>query len=243
MVDDRVGRVATGALFALAIGFSNLGWSPQFSQRVLGAALGLALAGVLAYVWGERTRPKAGLIWWILGIIVLGLGVVGGTSFALPLTLGLFVGAFLCHDMRLTPSLMIAAAFAAALWQPGKRWATSPEGDAWGIALAVLLGLVAALVERERLAAKQGAPMPLLWTGLRVGFLTVWTFGILSAKRDLQVGRFFASLGVDPARLEGQLFLLALIIVCLVLAGVIFRTKPAKKEPAAPGAPTFPQPR
>jgi hypothetical protein len=234
MIEERVQRIATGALFAAGLALSELSWRPALAQRLFAAGLGLGTAALLAWVWGERTRPKNSLLWYVAGVAAVGLGALGGGGFAFPYALGLLVGLFLVHDMRLTPSLMLAAGLGAALWQPTKRWPSATESDAWWVALTMLFTLAAAVVERDRLARRQGPPVPPAWTAIRLGFLTIWTVGVVSAKKELQVGRLFAYFGADPTGMGGKILLLGIVVACLVAAGLLFRTKAPRQPSAAP---------
>jgi len=227
MIEDRVQRAVTGALFACGLALTELAWRPTMTQRLLAAGLGLGTAALLAWVWGERTRPKANLLWFIAGVGAIGLGTLAGAGFGLPYSLGLVVGLFLCHDMRLAPTLMLSAGVGAALWQPNKIWYAAGESDAWWVALAVLVTLSAAVVERDRLARRQGPPASPAWTAIRLGFLTIWTVGVLSAKEQLQVGRLFAAVGANPAGTTGKFMLVGVVLACLVLAGLLLRSKPS----------------
>lgn len=232
-LEERMRRAGTAALFGASLVLTNLTLTGALALRAWGATLGLGLAGALTWLWGERTRPKATFLSWAMGLLVLGGGLAGGTDFWLPLALGLLVGFFLFHDMRLTPTLLLTATVAAALWQSELRGVRHTESEAWWIALSVLVSLIAAVIERDRLARRQGPPMPVAWTGFRVGFLTIWTVGVLAFKENLQFGSVFELIGIDSRGFTGQLTLLAVIVICVVVAGLLFRTRPAK-TPAGP---------
>jgi hypothetical protein len=149
------------------------------------------------------------------------------------LAASLAVGFFLTHDMRLTPSLMFTGCALAVVVVPGLDWnAEAGDQEAWFVAMAMYLALLAAMIERDRLAARDGPPIPWLWNGVRAGIVGVWTVLVLVYRENLEAGRVFAWFGADPTGFEGQFLLVAILVAAVLLAALAFRAgRPRQQAP------------
>lgn len=238
-------RAGTAFPFLLGMALTNLGWNSQLTLRLWSALGGLVLVAALARIWGERTRPKNTWGWGFLGLGWLAFMVYGafagpadaGATAAFAFGAGLLVGAALSHDLGVTPSLMVSMVTLSTLSEYNRLAASANEGMAWWVGLAVLIGLAAAVLERERLALREGNATP--WSGIafRLGFVTAWTVLVLTFRKQLQTGQLFAWLGADPTTTEGQLFFIALALAAILAAALFFRTgrsKPQAEPPVAP---------
>lgn len=233
----RTWRALTGALYVFAVAMGNVFGGAEFFMRIIAAGLGLAIPALAKWIWNERTRPKATAGWWLLTPLVLAAAYFFGAAmesspqmnleYVLPLSV--IVGVCLVHDLSLGPTLMLTSTLLALLLQPVDDWARLPEGHVWIVANSSLFGVVASLLERERLAYRTSPPTPWLWTGVRVGFLGLWTILCVTLREQLQVGGVFSVLGADPRGNEGRFLLLAILIGCVLVAALAFRTRKAKK--------------
>lgn len=231
-------------VFVLALAAGALGNVVGMVQAALGGLLGYGLAVGLELLWGERTRPKNQPLWWLL--ILAFLVILAFTSWAdgprseerIGLTAGLLalgIGLSFRHDQGLTPSLFLAGAVWIAVLQGGRMnpdfggASRMGEAEAVWIALTVLLGIIAATLEHERLLRRTGAGTPVPWTVIRFGFLSVWTLVILSLREDVQWGRLFVLLGANLQGQDGQMFLIGVIVIAIVIAAFAFR--PGKEPP------------
>ncbi len=219
----RVLRAGTGALFYVSLAVSDLVPDNALNTMYLYAFLGLVTPAALAYVWKQRTRPQNTAGWWLVGLLVtVGLVATGFVAVAAALV----VGFALAHDMQMTPSVMIAGGVLAQVLQFDFDWAFEATNDtAWWVATGGFLAVAAATVERDRLAWGDGRPVALAWTGVRVGFVGLWTIVIIAYREQLQAGRVFAWFGASPTGFEGQVLLLAILLTSLVVAGFLFRTR------------------
>jgi hypothetical protein len=237
--DDNARRLLSAGGFAVAIASTRLTLDTE-TLKMLGVALiGLGVPFLLVSLWGERTRPKFSLVWTIFTFLIAAGFVVGGqeggsTLLLRAASLAIFVGFFLLNDHPLTPSIMVSAIVLAGVVLRGDiEWEREGEGRAWFLAISVLLGVLSALLERERLQSLNGVPTPWPWTVIRASFIAIWTMVILLFQEQLQVGQLFASVGLDPRLDEGRWSLFAIILICLALAAVLFRTR----KPRATTAP------
>lgn len=223
----RTLRVGTGALFYVSLAVSDLVPDDAFNTMYLYAFVALVVPAGLAYVWKQRTRPQNNALWWLLGLLAtVGLVATGYVAVAAALV----VGFALAHDMQMTPSVMLAGGVLAQVLQFDFDWAfEADEGTAWWVAIGSFLAVTAAVVERDRLAWRDGRPVALAWTAVRVGFVGLWTVVIVAYREQLQAGRVFAWFGASPTGFEGQVLLLAILLTALVVAGFLFRTR---KKPA-----------
>jgi hypothetical protein len=228
---ENARRLLSGAGFALAIASTRLTLD-RGSLNMLGAALlGLGVPLLLVSLWGERTRPKFNLVWTIVTFLLVAGFVVGGEGSPPAMMLraaciAIFVGFFLLNDHPLTPSIMVSAVLlGGVVLRNDIEWELEGEGRAWFLAISVLLGVLSALLERERLQALNGVPTPWPWTVIRASFITLWTMLILMFQKQIQIGQLFASIGADPRGEDGRWFLFALILICLALAAILFRTR------------------
>jgi hypothetical protein len=226
----RALRAGTGLLFYGSLMMADLVPDGRLDAPWLLGAVGLLIPVATVAVWGHRTRPKNEAAWWILGLLaVVGLTAIG----QVPFMAGLLVGFFLVHDLQLTPSVMLGGAMAALLIQPGYDWLDARQAEAWLVALGMLLATAAAVLERDRLAWRDGRPVSPIWTGGRVAFVAVWTLAIVQYREQIEAGRVFAVFGAQVTGFAGQMLLLAIILAALVLAGYLFRTrKPPEQAPA-----------
>lgn len=219
----RLLRAGTGALFYVSLAVSDLVPDGAFNAMYLYALLGLVAPAGLAYVWRQRTRPQNNAVWWLLGLLVtVGLTATGFVAVAAAIV----VGFALAHDMQMTPSVMIAGGVLAQVLQFDFDWVFDATDDtAWWVATGSFLALAAALVERDRLAWRDGQPVALAWTAARAVFVGLWTVVIVAYREQLQAGRVFAWFGASPTGFEGQVLLLAILLTSLVVAGFLFRTR------------------
>lgn len=219
----RILRAGTGALFYVSLAVSDLVPDGLFNATFLYALIGLVAPAGLALVWKQRTRPRNDAVWWLLGLLVtVGLAATGYVAVAAALA----VGFALAHDMQMTPSVMIAGGVLAQVLQFDFEWASDATADtAWWVALGSFAAVAAALVERDRLAWRDGQPVALAWTGVRVGFVGLWTVVVVAFREQMQAGRVFAWFGASPTGFEGQVLLLAILLTSLVVAGFLFRQR------------------
>lgn len=247
-MNDRTGRAVTGILIAFALASAFPAGAAGFVGRAFAAGLGLGIPAVARYLWGERSRPKATPLWLLGGPILLlvlffldVLPVFGDMAAGrLVLPLMLLVGVFLMHDLSLTPSLLLTAGVLGTLVQGMIRdevnWSAMDIEEAWLIAFVTLLTIAAALLERERLARRQGQVTAWTWTGVRFGLIAGWTWVALFLRKQLQFGYLFRGFGADPATEEGRIVLLAVIMACLLLAAFVFRARKGKATAAEAAA-------
>lgn len=225
-------KVLTGLLFASGMMLSS-GAVSTGENRLVNALVGLMVPALAAGVWGERTRPHHSFWWWLLGLgAVVGLAAVGQVV----LGLSLLVGAFLVHDLRMTPTAMLVAGAGACLIFFDPEPASEVESKAWWVALSMLAITSAAVLERDRLAERNAPPTPLAWTAFRVAFLALWTLAIVSSRESLEVGRVFAAFGATVTGEEGQIFLMGTLLFMLALAALFLRSKRKAPNPP-PGGP------
>ncbi len=231
---EEARRLVVIAPFLAALSAASLGDGQRMFEFASGGILGYLLAMGLELLWRERTRPKAKPIWVLLGLAWTIAVVV--FAFAPPLEQVAFyqaliivggIGLVFRHDNGLTPSLFLAAAVIVAVMQPGLGERRFEEGEATWIAIAVLLGIVAATLEHERLMRREGAGTAGAWTVIRMAFVGVWTIVILSLREEVQWGRVFTLFGADLRGQAGQMLLIGIILVSLVVAAFAF--KPAKR--------------
>lgn len=237
--DVQARRLLSGAGYVVALASTGLAFDTS-SLKLLGAALfGFGVPLLFATLWGDRTRPKASVPWFLFTLLAAAGFVVGGEGSGESLllraaTLAAFGGFFLLNDHPLTPSIILTSIVLSGVVLRGDiEWENEGEGRAWFLAISVLLGLLVALLERERLQALDGVPTPWPWTVVRASFVTIWTLLVLLFQRQLQVGQLFARIGADPRGEEGRWFLFAIILVCLALAAVLFR----RRRPAGEAQP------
>lgn len=235
---DRHGlRVLTGFVFAVAMAGTRLGWDGNSLTHIGAVILGFGVPIAVVLLWGERTRPKGNLAWTILTLLVITAFITSSNAgfnvmFLRMFPLGLYVGFYLLHDHPLTPTMMLSAVLLSSVFQGDIDWNVNSEGRAWGAAIAVTLGCAAAMLERERLQALVGTQTPWVWTGIRLAFIGVWTLLMLTFKEELQPAEFFANFGADPRGPEGRWFLVAILLVCLAIVALLFRSrKPRAQAP------------
>lgn len=237
-------RLGVFTLFIAAIGWSGTTDWVTVSGGFFVAMLAYGFATGLALVWGERTRPKNKLIWWLMALALaawlmsatLDSPVRGGLAelAVLHFPLAFAVALASRHDLGTTPTLMIGAV--ALLAARPSRWAflepgeTPLDSDATWIALAVLLAIAAATFEHERLMRQRGAGTPGAWTTIRLGFVTLWTIAILALREDIQWGRAFTWLGADLRGQSGQMLLIGILLAALVLAAFAFQPQKDKAK-------------
>lgn len=231
---------AVVATFVVGLGMSGLGHVGQYSGRLVGAILGILLAWGLVALWGRRMLPKNRIVWWIVGgLLLLWLFFMGAGNNAqavwVPVVwtpMVVFVFLFVLHDHHLAPSLLLAALVLAALVQPGLEWSEAGEGEAAWLALTALAAVFAAVLKREGMARSYAVATPGLWTALRLFFVVAWTIVILSLREEVQWAQLFAWLGLDASGPEGQVALVAVILVALVVAAFALKPRrdPTKRE-------------
>lgn len=227
--DSLVLRLLSGAALVLGFGASRLTWDGWSFAFMASAIVGLLVAYGIVALWGERTRPRFNLVWLLL-IIALGIPIFGSLPAQTPddatiryLPLALLVGLFVAHNHVLGPTLLMGAPIFLAVFPPGLEWQDATDGHAWFIAFAGLFGLFAGTLERDRLHAENSPPIPWSWTTVRLGLVTIWTILVMMFKEEVQVGRMFASLGLDPRGELGRWALLALFLLALIAASFLFR--------------------
>lgn len=229
-------RVLTGLVFAIAMAGTRLGWDGNSLTAIGAVVLGFSVPILVVLLWGERTRPKGNIAWTILTLLVIAAFITSSNAgFNVMLLrmfpLGLYVGFYLLHDHPLTPTMMLSAVVLSCLFQGDIDWNVNPEGRAWGGAMAVTLGAAAAILERERLHTLVGTQTPWTWTGIRLGFIALWSLLILTFKEELQPAEIFAQIGADPRGEEGRWFLVAILLVCLAIVALLFRTRKPRTAP------------
>lgn len=229
-------RVLSGFVFALAMAGTRLGWDGNSANAIGAVLLGFAIPILVVLLWGERTRPKGNVAWTILTLLVIAAFITSSNAgFNVMLLrmfpLGLYVGFYLLHDHPLTPTMMLSAVVLSCIFQGDIDWNVNQEGRAWGGAIAVTLGCVAAMLERERLQGLAGTQTPWTWTGVRLAFVAVWSLVLLTMKEEFQPAEIFAMFGVDPRFEEGRWFLVAILLVCLAIVALLFRSRKPKAAP------------
>ena len=231
-------HILSGTLFAAALATTRLSFDGRTTTYFFMALLGQGVAAGLVFLWGDRTRPRANLGWFL---VVLGLGAaVGATTettldpaYFRILPLGILVGFFLLHDLTSTPSLMLGSVVFSALFHPEIEWHLEGDGRAWWIAISVLLGVTASTLERERLQARTAHVTPWSWTIIRLALVVLFTFAILNFKEQIQIGRLFEMFGADPRGEAGRWALLSILLAALVGATFLLRGKKAAQPPGA----------
>lgn len=223
----------------VALAAAGLGLVSDMLEALVGGIFAYALAIGLVRLWGDRTRPKpsAG---WALVYLLWGVGLFL-VSFPEGITFRAFFLAFLLvlvaafhgrHDSGFTPTMLLIASVWAALFTSGKLFAgqgdSFGEGDAIWIASSVVFGIVAATLEHERLARRQGAGTPTAWTVFRLAFVAVWTIVVVSLREDIQWGRLFVLLGADLSGQAGQILLVGVLLAAFALAA--FALRPSKRD-------------
>lgn len=232
-------RGAVAVAHSLALGLSTL--SNDLVFYVFPYALfGWLPALGLKRLWGPRTKPKATVGWGLVWLLALGVGFgglgLGIAGLGLPVTgLVFMIALFSLHDKGSTPSLLLGSVVAPGLlFMPeffgDIQLSRASQTEAWYAAWAVLLGVVAAVLERERLARAVGRPTGWSWTGVRLAFVVLWTFLIVGARGELNVAGLFSGFGVDPATQGGQIFLFGVLLASAVVAVMVFSTKKPKEE-------------
>lgn len=227
--------------FVVGLAMSGLGSGGQMLGRSVGGILGVLLAWGLVMLWGRRTLPKNRIAWWVVGgalllwLFLSGLGMLPEELVG-PYALGplvVFVFLFVLHDHHLAPSILLGGVVLAVLVQPGLEWSEAGESEAAWIALATLAGVFAAVLKRERMARSYAVATPGLWTALRLFFVVAWTIVILSLREEVQWAQLFAWLGLDASGPEGQVALVAVILVALVVAAFALKPRraPTKRGP------------
>lgn len=229
-------RVLSGFVFAIAMAGTRLGWDTESANAIGAVLLGFAVPILVVLLWGERTRPKGNLAWTILTLLVIAAFIASGNAgFNVLLLrmfpLGLYVGFYLLHDHPLTPTMMLSAVVLSCLFQGDIDWNVDPEGRAWGAAIAVTLACAAALLERERLQGLTGTQTAWTWTAIRLGFVALWSLLMLTFKEELQPAELFAAFGADPRGEEGRWFLVAILLVCLAIVALLFRSRKPRTSP------------
>lgn len=238
--DSMLLRILSGAALTLGFGASRLAWDGWSLLFMVSAIGGLLLAFGIVAVWGERTRPRFNLFW-LLTLLVLGIPIFASLAAQTPsdaiiryVPLAILVGLFVAHSHAFGPTLLIGAPILLAVFPPGLEWQDATDGHAWFIAFASLFGLVAGTIERDRLHAENSPPIPLLWTVIRLGTVTIWTILIMMFKEEIQIGRLFAGFGLDPRGEVGRWALLALFLLAVIAAAFLFRGKKAAPPQEAP---------
>lgn len=219
------------ALSTLRGGVESLGFMPF-------ALLGWLAAWGLFRLWGPRTKPKPSAGWGLVWLVAVGLGLALLAGTGIPYwpaaSLGFMVGLFSLHDKGSTPSLLLGTiVMPGLLFGPelmGVEISRANQTHAWYAAWAVLLGVVAAVVERERLARAVGRPTAWSWTGVRLAFVGLWTFLIVGARGELNVAGLFSGFGIDPATQGGQIFLFGVLLAGAVVAVMVFSSKKPKEQ-------------
>ncbi len=224
--------------FALAAG--GLGSVALALQALVGGILAYGLTIGLVRLWGERTRPKfsAGwvilsLLWGVALLLVTFPEDIAWRPFYLAVLLVLAAALHARHDSGLAPTLILTASVWATVFSTGLLFATQgvrefEDADAAWIAFGVVIGLVAATLEHERLARRRGAGTPVPWTVFRLAFVSVWTIVVVSLREDVQWGRLFVLLGADLSGQAGQMLLVGVLLAAFALAA--FALKPSKRD-------------
>jgi len=235
--DSALMRLLSGAALTLGFGASRLAWDGWSLFFMLSCAGGLGVAYGIVAIWGERTRPRFNLFW-LLTLLVLGIPIFASIAAQTPedaivryVPLAILVGLFVAHSHVLGPTLLIGAPIFLAVFPPGLEWQDATDGHAWFIAFAGLFGIIAATIERDRLHAENSPPIPWLWSVIRLGLVTMWTILVMMFKEEVQVGRLFASFGLDPRGELGRWALLALFVLALITATFLFRGKKPTPPP------------
>ncbi|HLE47692.1 MAG TPA: hypothetical protein VI818_05290 [Candidatus Thermoplasmatota archaeon] len=233
-------HVLSGASFAAALATTRLGFDGRTTTYFFTALFGLAIAGLFVFLWGDRTRPRANLGWFLLALVLL--AAIGATiettldpTYFRILPFGILVGFFLLHDLTTTPSLMLGAVVFSSVFHPEIAWHEEGDARAWWIGISVLLGVVAATFERERLQAKTAHITPWSWTIIRLAIVSIFTFVILTVKEELQTGKLFEMVGADPRGESGRWALLSILLAALVGATFLLRGKKPATPPTGPG--------
>jgi hypothetical protein len=205
------------------------------------ALLGWLPAAGLKRLWGPRTKPKATAGWGLIWLLALGVGLggfaLGPAGFGLPVTaLTMMIGLFSLHDKGSTPSLLLGSVIVPGLlFMPeffgDVELSRAGQTEAWYASWAVLLGVVAAVLERECLARASGRPTGWSWTGIRLSFVASWTFLVVGARGDLNVAGLFSGFGIDPASQGGQIFLFGVLLASAVVAVIVFSSKRPTERP------------
>lgn len=233
-------RFALFMVFIIALGAAGLGMFASSSIALLSGLAGYILVTLLHVLWGERTRPQNAPMWWLLGALVA-IPLVMGTFAVVPSPewlvvppIAVAVALFFRHDQNLTPTLMLGGVVWSALFMHGRIYAVPAdlgESEAIWIAFAVLIGVIAATIEHDRLQRRKDAGTPPSWTVLRLAFVAVWTLVVFTLREDVQWGRIFVLLGADLSGRAGQMLLIGIIVVAIVAAAFAFqKRKEAPKE-------------
>ena len=231
-------RTAVAVAYSGGLALSAL--TELAGMLVFHALLGWLPAIGLKRLWGERTKPKAtpgwGLVW--LLAIALGVGglVLGYAGLGFPLTgLAFMIALHSIHDKGSAPTLMLGSIVVPGLLVAPEflgdiDWARADQTEAWYASWAVLLGVVAAVLERERLARAAGRPTGWSWTGVRLAFVATWTFLVVGARGELNVAGLFSGFGIDPATQGGQIFLFGVLLASAVVAVFVFSSKKQRER-------------
>lgn len=217
--------IAIVALWVLGVAVA--GPAAATLWRLGGGLLGLLLGVAVVRVWGPRTRPDGHVLWWLIGIVWIVVAMVSGNGAAFMWALP--VGLAWRHAMAASPSLMLLSGGTLVLLQDGDWWRSAPEAAAWLLALGMLLVVMAAVLERDRLAALRGRHLAPWWQAARGGALVAWTVAIVALRGPLQSVGMFRAIGIDPATGGGRLVLLGLMLLSLALAGILLRQKPPQE--------------
>lgn len=221
-------RWPTMLVWTLASGLTTF-QSPEFaSTTILFAIGGVALALAIVALWGLRTRPKRNAFWILVHILLLAAVAVladarplMGAAAALPVAL-LWI-----HDSPASPTAMLSWGFILILWQPD-FWEEADAEAAWNVALAAVVMIGAAQMERNRLARRQFAPPSGIWSVLRLGLVALLSLLMIAGREGLQAVGVFTYLGIDPSGTAGKITMLGIVAFSLAIALALWRVRPEK---------------
>lgn len=218
-------KAVTVAWLAVAVAASAMGPHLGLGLRLVAATLGAGAAAGMVALWGQRTRPSSTWRWNLSAAVAVVLGLV------LPPWLAAGIGAFaialfLLHDHPAGPAVVLLAGMAVLMRQPSGTWRTAGTVEAWWLAIAATALVVAALVERDRLAAAT-TPVAPSASVARVVWIVLWTLVLVALQDVLHVAPLFQAIGVDVARTSGRIALLSVLVLATALAGLLLRSKEA----------------
>lgn len=235
-------HIGIALVFLLALALSALETLQVLIEALAGGILGVLLIALLFHVWGQRTRPRGSIGWalvivaWLVVVLIVSfMKPIEGRTFFLAGLLVLPPALFARHDNGSAPTLYIAGGVWFALFATGRLTGLAVdrlgETDAVWVAVTSLLAITAATLEHERLARQEGPGTATAWVVMRLVFVSVWTLVIVSLREDVQWGRLFVLLGIDPSDDAGRIFMIGLMIAALAVAAYAFR--PSRRRPPA----------